>query len=90
MFSNNFNELNKVDELKDPKSCLQELIQKKYQSLPKYSSKENTTSSYKRRFEVTCYVDEAKLISNGMDKTRKGAEQEAAAIMLKMIQDNDS
>ena len=28
LFSHNFNELNKIDELKDPKSCLQELIQK--------------------------------------------------------------
>ena len=36
LFSHNFNELNKIDELKDPKSCLQELIQKKYKSLPRY------------------------------------------------------
>ena len=90
LFSHNFNELNKIDELKDPKSCLQELIQKKYKSLPRYSSKENTTSSYKSRFESTCYVDEAKLISNGTAKTRKGAELAAAAIMLKMLEDNGS
>ncbi|URQ65977.1 ribonuclease III [SAR86 cluster bacterium] len=90
LFSHNFKELNRIDELKDPKSCLQELIQKKYKSLPRYSSKENTTSSYKIRFEATCYVDEAKLRSNGTAKTRKGAELEAAAIMLKMLEDNDS
>ncbi len=90
LFSHNFKELNKIDELKDPKSCLQELIQKKYKSLPRYSSKENNTSSYKRRFEATCYVDEAKLRSNGTAKTRKGAELEAAAIMLKMLEENDS
>ena len=90
LFSHNFNELNKIDELKDPTSFLQELIQKKYKSLPRYASKENTTSNYKSRFEATCYVDEAKLRSNGMAKTRKGAELEAAAIMLKMIEDNDS
>ncbi len=90
LFSHNFNELNIIDELKDPKSCLQELIQKKYKSLPRYSSKENTTSGYKSRFESTCYVDEAKLRSNGTAKTRKGAELAAAAIMLKMLEDNDS
>ena len=90
LFSHNFNELNKIDELKDPKSCLQELIQKKYKSLPRYSSKENMTSSYKSRFEATCYVDEAKLRSNGTAKTRKGAELAAAEIMLKMLEDNDT
>ena len=90
LFIHNFNELNKIDELKDPKSYLQELIQKKYKSLPRYASKENTTSNYKSRFEATCYVDEAKLRSNGAAKTRKGAELEAAKIMLKMIEDNDS
>ena len=90
LFGHNFNELNKIDELKDAKSCLQELIQKKYKSLPRYSSKENITSSYKSRFESTCYVDEAKLISNGTAKTRKGAELAAAAIMLKMLEDNGS
>ena len=80
----------KIDELKDPKSCLQELIQKKYKSLPRYSSKENTTSSYKSRFEATCYVDEAKLTTNGTAKTRKGAELEAAAVMLKLMEENES
>ena len=90
LFSHNFNELNKIDELKDPKSCLQELTQKKYKSLPRYSSKENTSSSHKSRFEAICYVDEAKLRSNGKAKTRKGAELEAASIMLKMLEDNDS
>ena len=88
--SNNFNELNKIDELKDPKSCLQELIQKKYKSLPRYSSKENTSFSYLNRFEATCYVDEAKLTTNGTAKTRKGAELEAAAVMLVLMEDNES
>jgi ribonuclease-3 len=90
LFSHNFNELNIIDEAKDPKSCLQELIQKKYKSLPRYSSKENTTAGDKSRFESTCYVDEAKLRSNGTAKTRKGAELAAAAIMLEMLEDNDS
>ena len=90
LFSNNFNDLNKIDELKDPKSCLQELIQKKYKSLPRYSSKENTSFSYQNRFEATCYVDEAKLTTNGTAKTRKGAELEAAAIMLKLMEKNES
>ena len=65
-------------------------IRDRYKSLPRYSSKENMTSSRKSRFEATCYVDEAKLRSNGTAKTRKGAELEAAKIMLKMIEDNDS
>ena len=38
--------------------------------------------------QAICYVDEAKLRSNGRAKTRKSAELEAAAIMLKMMEDN--
>ena len=90
LFSHNFNELNKIDEAKDPKSSLQELIQKKYKSLPRYLSEENAISNYKSRFEATCYVDEAKLRTNGIARTRKGAELEAAAAMLKLMEENDS
>ena len=57
---------------------------------PSERSKENTSLSYKNRFEATCYVDEAKLTTNGTAKTRKGAELEAAAVMLKLMEENES
>ena len=57
--------------MKDPKSQLQEIIQKNYQSLPKYFVKEISNSSIEAKFEATCSVKEANLKSKGEGKTRK-------------------
>ena len=89
LFQDNFLELEEEGELKDPKSSLQELIQKHYKSLPRYSSQENTSKNNLLRFAVTCSVDEANLISEGTGSTRKKAESQAASEMLELLKNND-
>jgi len=69
---------------------LQEIIQKNYQSLPKYFVKEISNSSIEAKFEATCSVKEANLKSKGEGKTRKRSELEAAAIMLQLLKNNES
>ena len=76
--------------MKDPKSQLQEIIQKNYKSLPKYSVKEISNGSITTRFEATCSVKEANLKSKGEGKTRKRSELEAAAKMLQLLKNNES
>lgn len=90
LFDNDFIGIDEVDELKDPKSQLQEVIQKNYQSLPKYSVKEISSDSIAAKFEATCLVKEANLRSKGEGKTRKGSELEAAAKMLQLLKNNGS
>ena len=59
LFDDDFISIDEVDELKDPKSQLQEIIQKNYKSLPKYSVKEISNGSITAKFEATCSVKEA-------------------------------
>ena len=90
LFDDDFISIDEVDELKDPKSQLQEIIQKNYKSLPKYSVKEISNGSIKAKFEATCSVKEANLKSKGEGKTRKRSELEAAAKMLQLLKNNES
>ena len=89
LFQDNFLELEEEGELKDPKSSLQELIQKQYKSLPRYSSQENASKNNLLRFKVTCSVDEVNLISEGTGSTRKKAESQAASEMLELLKKNE-
>ena len=88
IFKKDFLELEEGNELKDSKSSLQELIQKKYNSLPEYTSKENLTNK-NERFQVTCSVDGSRFVTKGTGRTRKRAELEAASFMLKVLEEHD-
>ena len=86
IFKDDFLKLVEEEELKDPKSTLQELIQKQYQSLPIYSLNEQISDKKENQFEVTCSVVEGNLVTQGIGNTRKGAELNAASNMLELIQ----
>jgi ribonuclease-3 len=86
IFEDDFLKLVEEEELKDPKSTLQELIQKQYQSLPIYSLNEQISDKKENQFEVTCSVVEGNLVTQGIGNTRKGAELNAASNMLELIQ----
>ena len=86
LFQDNFLELVEEKELKDSKSTLQELLQKKYKSLPRYSLINDSGNKVNKHFQISCFVDAADLISHGEGKTRKKAELDAARNMLKLIE----
>lgn len=86
LFQDNFLELVEEKELKDSKSTLQELLQKKYKSLPRYSLSNDSTNKLNKHFQISCFVDADDLISHGEGKTRKKAELDAARNMLKLIE----
>ena len=86
LFQDNFLELVEEKELKDSKSTLQELLQKKYKSLPRYSLINDSANKVNKHFQISCFVDAADLISHGEGKTRKKAELDAARNMLKLIE----
>ena len=86
IFKDDFLKLVEEEELKDPKSTLQELIQKQYQSLPIYTLNEQISDKKENQFEVTCSVVDGNLVTQGTGNTRKGAELNAASNMLELIQ----
>ena len=85
LFIDDFIQLDEEKELKDSKSILQELIQKQYKSLPRYSVNQESSNKQNNYFEVSCFVDEENLTAQGTGKTIKRAELNAASNMLELI-----
>ena len=82
IFGSLVDDLPDSDELKDPKTRLQEYLQGSGFALPVYQMEKVSGQAHKQRFEVSCSADELKLRSLGSGTTRRDAEQEAAANML--------
>jgi len=64
---------------KDPKTALQELLQGKRLSLPRYSLLATRGEAHKQEFEVECVVADLGVRSTGIGSTRRVAEQQAAS-----------
>src|SRR5579859_2561331 len=70
--------------LKDPKSRLQESVQAKGKSIPKYKVIEITGPDHARRFKVKVYV-EGEMFGEGIGKSKSEAEQLAAQVALDRV-----
>ena len=71
-----------ADELRDPKTRLQEWLQARGLALPVYELLDVSGKSHKQIFEVSCTVDDSVAATLGQSTTRRKAEQQAAALML--------
>ncbi len=71
-----------VDELRDPKTRLQEWVQARQKGLPVYELVKVTGQAHRQTFEVSCSVNGIEAATSGTGTTRRNAEQESAAAML--------
>ena len=85
VFAERLANLPDVDELRDPKTRLQEWLQARKMELPVYDLVSVSGREHKRRFEVSCFIEEAAITTKGTSTTRRKAEQIAAARMLSEI-----
>lgn len=67
-----------IENLKDPKSLLQEYLQAKKMALPDYQLISMTGDAHAQHFHVSCEVSGYKHRTEGVGSTRRGAEQMAA------------
>ena len=72
-------------ELKDPKTRLQELLQKRKLSLPSYEITSVEGADHEQTFFVQCRIAEFEKIFHGHGNSRRIAEQEAATQALAVI-----
>ena len=79
-----------AEALRDPKTRLQEWLQSRRMSLPDYELVNVSGKAHVRKFEVSCTVAEATLVTTGISTTRRKAEQKAAADMLAALLEADS
>ena len=71
-----------IDELRDPKTRLQEWLQARQRGLPEYELVEVTGKAHRQTFAVSCRVSGQQQATRGVGTSRRNAEQDAAAKML--------
>ena len=80
----NFNGIHTAEELKDPKSRLQEILQESSKNLPEYKIKETSNLLGERSFEATVFI-ESTSSGIGIGRSKSTAEQNAAEDALNNI-----
>lgn len=70
---------------KDSKTELQEILQAKHKSLPKYELIEVKGEEHNQRFRVKCSCDLVKEVVEGQGSSRRKAEQDSAQKMLGVL-----
>ena len=80
-----FQELKPGAPEKDPKTRLQEWLQGRKKSLPRYTVLRTDGAAHEQRFEVSCEIDQPALRTTGQGASRRAAEQAAADQALKVL-----
>jgi ribonuclease-3 len=85
LFESRLEALGPVDELKDPKTRLQEYLQSRKLDLPRYTVAEVSGKAHRQHFVVECDVESLARRTAGTGSSRRRAEQEAARLMLEAL-----
>jgi ribonuclease-3 len=81
-FGDRLSNLPSVDDLRDPKTRLQEWLQGQGFGLPEYELVKVSGKAHRQQFDVSCSIRGGEKISAGSGTTRRHAEQESAREML--------
>lgn len=85
LFQSQIDQIDPRQTCKDPKTTLQELLQGRHFSLPRYILKATRGEAHAQQFEVECHIPELEVIALGTGSSRRAAEQEAALRATQMI-----
>ena len=85
LFADRLSRLPDPQELKDPKTRLQEYLQSRGLTLPTYEVVRTEGEVHAQTFWVRCEAVALSLVATGQGLSRRRAEQEAAALVLKEI-----
>lgn len=72
-------EIDPNQQIKDPKTQLQEYLQSRRIPLPRYDVVETSGEAHRQHFRVECSITELGIRSQGEGDNRRGAEQSAAS-----------
>lgn len=78
------------EQIKDPKTRLQEYLQGRRLALPKYVLVETAGEAHAQRFRVACELSGLRLCTEGLGGSRRAAEQDAAAAALATLETDHS
>lgn len=85
VFERRLGTLPDAEDLRDPKTRLQEWLQARKLSLPAYDLVSVTGKDHRQKFVVSCTVNELSQTTEGESTTRRKAEQHAARYMLEIL-----
>ena len=89
VFEQRLDDLPDAEDLRDPKTRLQEWLQARKLSLPIYDLVSVTGKDHRQKFVVSCTVNELSQTTEGDSTSRRKAEQRAANAMLGMLSGED-
>jgi len=78
IYGHRFDDLPSEDELKDPKSRLQEILQSRGYEIPKYALLNIAGDAHKQVFTAECSIDSLDIKTRGVASSRRKAEQQSA------------
>jgi ribonuclease-3 len=73
------------NDLKDPKTRLQEFLQSEKIDIPEYTVVKTVGKSHDQTFTLTCRINALNIETKGIGTSRKKAEQDAAVKALKVL-----
>ena len=85
VFEQRLEALPDAEDLRDPKTRLQEWLQARKLSLPAYDLVSVSGKDHRQKFVVSCTVNELSQTTEGGSTSRRKAEQRAARQMLKIL-----
>lgn len=86
LFNERLSSIDVNENIKDPKTQLQELLQSRRHSLPIYSVKEIKTNNNQPVFEASCQVELLKKVVVAQGSSHRKAEQKSAERVLTLIE----
>ena len=89
VFGDKLEDLPHADELRDPKTRLQEWLQARGAAPPEYELVNVTGKAHQQRFEVRCLVPDQEP-AQGEGRSRRSAEQQSARQMLDRLTGSDA
>jgi len=87
-FDHRLASLPEAEELRDPKTRLQEWLQGRGLALPTYTLGTVSGQAHRQTFEVVCSLEEQRLEATGTGTSRRGAEQQAARRLLSLLRES--
>lgn len=85
LFAKHLESLPTEEDLKDPKSRLQEFLQSRSIELPSYNLMSVTGEAHRQTFHAECVIPALDIRTEGRSSSRRKAEQEAAALAFEQV-----
>ena len=85
IYTNRFEKLPSEDDLKDPKSRLQEVLQSRGYDIPQYELLSTTGDAHRQDFTAECVIKSLEVNTKGVAGSRRKAEQKSAQNAYKIV-----